>query len=116
MPYVITTKRVVMDDVPDGSRDRVVSRLAVATLDEARIRGQKHVLSLGFSLAQAGWPKEWPEAGGSVGPLPDGTTITVEPVGWRRIEDDLGYHLGYPGSQTDALAAWNAAQEGPDGR
>jgi hypothetical protein len=48
--------------------------------------------------------------GGSVGPLPDGTVIEVEAVGWRFIEDATGHHLGHPGGKQGAIDAFNARQ------
>ena len=104
-----------------------VSRRAVATLDEARIAvstwitdrwssnpafahgdGELYQPKTRPMVAQA---DTLPESGGTVGPLPDGTVIEVKRVGWRFIEDSIGYHLGHPDGPVAALAAYNAAQE-----
>lgn len=76
MPYVITTRAIV--------HPQIASRRAVATLDEVR----RHVggivtlnrsafYSTGFDAAQK-QIAALGESGGSVGPLPDGTTIEVQ--------------------------------------
>lgn len=132
MPYVITTTRPVglhhgrptarehaeriggrFDLGPQGFVVASVTRRAVVTLDEARavcravdpddngdVRGP--LTRMVDALT---------DSGGTVGPLPDGTTIRVALV---RYEDLL--QLGgpiYPTTTTHAeiLAAYNAAQE-----
>jgi hypothetical protein len=81
MPYIVTTKQ------PHGGGvvPFILSRQAVATLEEARgvvaglaeagRRGREDVLAAIGSL---------PESGGTI-TLPDGTVIEVEPIGWREL-------------------------------
>ena len=103
MPYLVTTKRPDGDDrncnclVPymEGAGNhspgcacftpRVVSRRAVATLEEARKATRRKLEPFLPGGVLEGDPAKWlkaawsiPESGGSVGPLPDGTLITVE--------------------------------------
>lgn len=90
MPYIITTTASAgqSDDVHAGERIPDDTRRAVATLDEAR----------DYAWKQAGWTPDAPDTpggthdirrshgglkeatGGTIGPLPDGTLITVERV------------------------------------
>jgi len=105
MPYIITTERT---DVAahGGTFQNVLSRIAVATLDEARrITAREYREHVHRFM---GFDTRWiTESGGTVGPLPDGTVIEVRRVNWI----DLGVPLGsamYPVSEADALAAFNA--------
>ena len=88
MPYIITTKTPYMwqGNGPNGNAG--VTRRAVATLDEAReavvakvkrnpMTTTKREYVEAAKLVKAG--NTLPESGGTVGPLPDGTVITVEP-------------------------------------
>jgi len=92
MPFIITTAVPWGENL--GARDKyaVQSRRAVATLEKAKLA----------------IPILWnfPANGGRI-TLDDGTEINVEYIGNRRIEDDVGYHLGYPGTQDEAIAEWN---------
>jgi hypothetical protein len=102
MPYIMTTKRppaipvmgsinepklaregITVERGPDGIAIAFVSRHAVATLDDARF----HIgIKMGGRVGRpVKVPKEFievlanlSESGGTVGPLPDGTLITVE--------------------------------------
>jgi hypothetical protein len=97
----------------------VLSRLAVATLDEAR--------DVAAATVQLTWPgdsaprdprigdaelaaERLPKQGGTIGPLPDGTVIEVERTGyaelWRLIgrPEEIKYH------NDKVLVAYNAAQ------
>lgn len=92
MPFTVTTKRptrVDADDLASAYEDRVVSRRAVATLEDAR----RHVsyascLPSGRHTTNG---HEITESGGSVGPLPDGTSIEVKPITWAEIRSALGH-------------------------
>jgi hypothetical protein len=105
MPYIITTERT---DVAahGGTFQNVLSRTAVAALDEARrITAREYREHVHRFM---GFDTRWiTESGGTIGPLPDGTVIEVRRVNWI----DLGVPLGsamYPVSEADALAAFNA--------
>ena len=112
MPYIITT---TADDPHVGTpaMERVtVTRIAVATLDEARdvvtgIVEEREPFSHKVQETAGSNLSAMRESGGTVGPLPDGTVIEVRRVNWI----DLGVPLGsamYPVSEADALAAFNA--------
>ena len=83
-PYIVTTKRRDLFDVMGADRDRwtEVSSRTVDTLDEARQEvwndclGEKGLVR---ELAYAQLTR-FSRSGGTVGPLPDGTLITVERV------------------------------------
>lgn len=122
MPYVITTKaRKSPDPVVHL---QVISRYAVATLDEAH---EAATLAVGVRriIADPGGDHEaacpaWdepasvalalPASGGTVGPLSDGTTIKVDYGTW----DDLVGPAGWGTHTTEAAVvdAYNAAQGG----
>jgi len=78
MPYVITTGTPWGRNL--GARDKyaVTSRIAVATLDEAR-----HAAWMATDLADTDQGRfrtaiaHFPADGGTIGPLPDGTVIEV---------------------------------------
>jgi hypothetical protein len=127
MPYIVMTKRPDQaaheDRFYEDNDDLVItSRRAVATLDET----QQEVADLVGRLSHAHYAGgDWtgrkrtvdrlldaafylPEQGGTVGPLPDGTVIEVE-----RVDDS--YFDGFRpemGSLDEAIAAYNASQEG----
>lgn len=89
MPYLITTDaadpRATWVGYPDNAR--TITSRAVATLDRARTLAARPL-----KLGEPGHPnhrdahrhvieaQNLPEQGGTVGPLPDGTTITVAPM------------------------------------
>jgi hypothetical protein len=107
------------------------SRYAVATIEEAR----SHVLTdLGDRNVITGPDDQFctnvldlsDTSGGTIAPLPDGTTIDVERVTWSAIADDLGVEFRYDPPTTDGdylhdgqrleleclLDVYNARQEG----
>jgi len=96
-----------------------VSRVAVVTLGEARHKAY----AIGWDTPGFRDAAEFngymdachalPDTGGTVGPLPDGTTITVEPVGWDVLAAETGVPLDTMsgGGCSKIVAAFNAAQE-----
>jgi hypothetical protein len=64
-----------------------VDRRAVATLEEARGACVAILHNHGFSALGYALPRA--ESGGTVGPLPDGTTIQVEPTTKQALFDAL---------------------------
>ena len=115
MPYIITT---TADDPHVGTpaMERVtVTRIAVATLDEARrITAREYREHVHRFM---GFDTRWiTESGGTVGPLPDGTVIEVQSVSWNWIigmADDAGIDTDAvyeDGGDLAILAAFNGAQ------
>lgn len=123
-PYVITTRKPVMGY---GSPD-LITRRAVATLDEARHLVQ-HIMLDHAGGACSPWPEgsnvdNWtaseslPESGGSVGPLPDGTTIEVQEVSPLRlaalsdgrVTGELLFECAKARDFAPAVAAFNGTQ------
>lgn len=110
MPYIITTTH--------GERDMRwprVTRRAVATLDEAREAARESVNAIDVGLFRECEQAELlPEHGGTIGPLPDGTVIEVEPATYEALIAALGitYMAHFRRAHTDAatIAAYNAAQ------
>lgn len=113
MPYIITTKQEHLDGW------KPLSRRAVATLDEAR--------SYAFRSMVEYWPDkqvgegpnlmDLPGAGGTIGPLPDGTVIEIERVIWFDLARDLpeiSWNMltrassGYLSAQSKVFDAYNA--------
>jgi hypothetical protein len=89
MPFIITTKKgekYYADPYPDDLDGPDPHPVAVATLDEAR----GYAVNVWYaaepgdrdehSLARRDACLRIPESGGTIGPLPDGTTIEVERV------------------------------------
>ncbi len=126
MPYVITTtERFTPDpqrgDAPASAYEpRVVSRVAVATMDEARwwivenpCNGVCHP-ERGMMVAdlKAQLDAACSGSGGTVGPLPDGTVIEVTP--YMEVElgafTDLTYDQVISLPSSEIIAAYNAAQ------
>lgn len=118
MPYVITTST---HNYPNGSGYTVHTRRAVATLDEARSAAELAVIER-HRASPRPWGRDWqaeadrlPDSGGTVGPLPDGTVIGVELVGWGAFVDYLtdAEKLSEPihGREAEVIAAYNAAHE-----
>ena len=112
-PYVITTKRETGDDPYE--HEPLVSRRAVATLEEARDLVWESARSSTFDPHDWNKPiNEIPDTGGTVGPLPGGTVIEVESVTWEAIagvsalSNDLP---GRPRTPAEMLDAYNARQE-----
>lgn len=131
-PFIVTTKRPV-DAVdcgrPEAPRDGwPVSRRAVATLEEARHAA--HDVMLGRAgEADPVWPEgsnsanwnavdRFPESGGTVGPLPDGTVIEVESSTAQTLIDSLDVQtlrdlwIRHPACVplTEIIAAFNARE------
>jgi len=105
MPYIITTERT---DVAahGGTFQNVLSRIAVATLDEARrITAREYREHVHRFM---GFDTRWiTESGGTIGPLPDGTVIEVRTAAWQDLAPwpqptDPPYHA-------DIIAAFNGA-------
>lgn len=73
---------------------------AVATLEEARVEtgfqveatSHDNLYAIADEMEQA---RTLPEAGGTVGPLPDGTVIEVKHVGLARMRIDCGVPEGF---------------------
>ena len=121
MPYIITTH------APDLSNPAhrhsgikaVTTRTAVATLKEARTSafsiliginhrdetGAQYIDEDTFDAARA-----LPDAGGTVGPLPDGTVIEVRPVSTEDLARmaDIEPHAFDPDRPAPIIAAFNA--------
>ena len=116
MPYVITTitRRPLHPDDTAPTDAESVSRRAVATLEEARDVWDAALTALGDSTGNYdSTPEDMPEPGGTVGPLPDGTVIEVEPVDWMRIAHDAGRMVpvgANPRAEREAIDAYNAGQ------
>jgi hypothetical protein len=123
MPYIVTTKR---DDGPKLGWIVGVpscSRRAVATLEEAVSEVKRAVKVIATETGRVAATTEQamaivalPESGGTVGPLPDGTVIEVEPKLWRDLVDEAYgpnlrnfLHL----SEDEILAAFNTQQARP---
>lgn len=111
MPYVITTSQPVTKPVIGGTYLCPMSRRAVGTLDEARvITGDELRQRLHHTHPKILAHLAIPESGGTVGPLPDGTVIEVEPTEWGEL-----VHAGRLDRDADderlIIDAYNAAQE-----
>lgn len=126
-PYIVTTKRHVPEWHRDHmltlkAHDEILSRVAVATLEDARDRIEKTEGYAGNVY------DDLPESGGTI-TLPDGTVIEVEETTWIRLVmdirakasktagrdglDTLGAMDGDTEAQRQILDAFNA-QEAPD--
>ena len=94
MPYIITTSTP-----PTGTpRERTaytmwgtVTRTAVATLDEARMAVASIYDGFTYTDVETAMDNCWeaenlPEAGKTIGPLPDGTVIEVARADWMDFE------------------------------
>jgi len=107
MPYVITT-RYSDCDFPDSCGECDITRTAVATADDARRAiiaiGEQHDTWIGGDALHGPIDRN----GGTVGPLPDGTVIEVQPVDWVTFGRDVRERLGYQGGGWKDIAAFNA--------
>ena len=114
MPFITTTKRPVDAGHPEAPRDGwPASRRAVATLEEVADRVDEQFADHSMSYRRV--VLALPEAGGTVGPLPDGTVIEVHRAPWQRIWEWSGWSvptIGPPDAreQVEILAAWNARE------
>ena len=122
MPYIITTHQsgLTAEEVarevahnPTGHGFRGYSRTAVATLDEALSDVSTIVCNLmageNFGQYQDQF-RAIADSGGSVGPLPDGTTIEVRPVAWR----DLIQTMLDAGEDNYPPLIWDTAEDRAD--
>jgi hypothetical protein len=129
MPYIITTKTITSHPADVVAiRETILSRHAVATLDEARQEANRSLhrgkLLADTDYARFGYAIDMlPESGGTVGPLPDGTVIAVRPIDYLELAGLAGWKLDYAGRERvtgrtrasdrlDLIDAYNAAQEG----
>jgi len=105
MPYVITTRRE-SGRMTDNGWKYDDTRVAVATLEDARLRIAEDHANYMPRLQTA---TRLSESGGTIGPLPDGTIIEVKPVSL----DALWEMAGSPDDQAvrtvDVIAAFNAS-------
>jgi hypothetical protein len=122
MPFVVTTKRPDYADPGDLYREApadpiTVSRLAVATLEEAQqatadesvARGYEDLDEADAEILDRQYMQLRQNNGGEVGTLPDGSTIRVEPRGW----EFFGWHHiepPMPEQRAEILAAFNARE------
>jgi hypothetical protein len=86
MPYIIETRTAEEHDGEFFYHPADTSRVAVATLDEARTAAWDAACATGIVGLVGQWRRQaenLPEQGGSVGPLPDGTTIEVKQIRWE---------------------------------
>ena len=96
VPYIITTwhnEDAAPTPVIPKPKD---TRIAVATLDEARgiaIRDSAFACCPNVKAADNARRKalSLPESGGTIGPLPDGTIIEVERINWIRLAEMASY-------------------------
>ncbi len=111
MPYLITTRTTDTAERHDPSR-LSISQTVAATLDEARKAASEMLWRQGAE------PDSWrlaelSDSGGTIGPLPDGTTIEVLPVCWNwviGVADDAGLDTDAiydDGGDLAILAAYN---------
>lgn len=135
MPYIVTTTtpHVVDTIYPGEPWPTLRSRVAVATLDEARdlavtVVGDRRAADPTetidtLELASPRWDdrctdaQRLPAEGGTVGPLPDGTTIAVDPAGWDRLRDESGWRRAAvvafnADNRHEVCAAWNREHGG----
>lgn len=126
MPFIVTT---MLRGGRDGfqANHEVVSRRAVATLDEARsacVDALPEDIGLPREVAMlAAQIRGLAASGGKVGPLPDGTVIEVRSHAWYEIATQAGIvEAGLLGAYAERdpegpsaqkiLAAFNARETG----
>lgn len=132
MPYIITTKpRCTSCRAGDGEGECLCgdaeSRRAVATLDEA----QDYAAEMVYDVCWAWYAgRDWtgrkatinaaldaayalPDEGGTIGPLPGGTVITVARVTDDQLRAAVAYRTEgvYAIPLAEVIDAYNAAQE-----
>jgi hypothetical protein len=120
MPYIITT---TSEQHIGYSLTPKVTRRAVATLDKAHAAAAYELRQCdtdSFAIAaRVAEAYALPESGGTVGPLPDGTVIEVEPVLIENLIFRAGIKAWYVTaarradtamSDADVIDAYNAAQ------
>lgn len=130
MPYIITTIPAGLLHAESDLSRADMPRRAVATLDEARDEAVRIVSEHVPAPSSPPYGDRWDDAllaldamGGTVGPLPDGTTIEVERVSEPVLREQVRPILRERGpgyDPDDALTlplaaiidAFNAAQEG----
>lgn len=120
MPYVVTTGKRFNDTDSGIGGVQVESRRAVATIEDARNAADAILADHSDGAQLMAWAAisaevpNLPEAGGKVGPLPDGTMVEVEPVAladiWQAIRPDPPNDSPLP-STDEIIAAYNATQE-----
>lgn len=120
-PYVITAKRPHYDPPDYGPFQ--TKRRAVATLADVK-RDVLDVINADAERSPEAWNAAYdvknatfalPASGGTIGPLPDGTVINVEPTTWSNLihalisDGDITTRWTRP----EILAAYNAKQGVP---
>ena len=112
MPYVITTSRTIIGGyTAPGERETITdtTRRAVATLEEAR-EAAREALPAAANLSRHYEAEDIPAAGGTIGPLPDGTVIGVRPILWAELARDTGqFDAGHELAHGEILEAFNHA-------
>jgi len=105
MPYIIET-RYSDCDFPGSCGECDISRIAVATLDEARrITAREYREHVHRFM---GFDTRWiTESGGTIGPLPDGTVIEVRTAAWQDLAP--WPQPTDPPYRADIIAAFNGA-------
>jgi hypothetical protein len=114
-PYIVTSGQPFRYEDANVGGIQVESRHAVATLDDAK-RAAHNVVIEHMGGAHAGYGIDCyrlPGSGGTVGPLPDETVITVERVEWQSLWEQSGWSrptLGPPDARErrEIIDAWNA--------
>ena len=110
-PYVVTHK---VEAFPIHSGVRVLSRVAVETLQGARSWVYNAVSRVPHQPGESSEISDSiPADGGSV-TLPDGSTISVEPVTWEGLANSVGVAYRVPASDDHGrqiLKAFNESEE-----
>jgi hypothetical protein len=99
MPYVIKTST---DPLKDGIHYPPITRRATLLRPLRGTMNGRDWVDLAYAV------RSLPESGGTIGPLPDGTVIEVEPANWDTLKPDWNAH------DTDQTCcdAYNAQQGG----